>query len=37
MNQSVVAAEMRRAYLIEQAVREQYGLPVDREPPAGAT
>jgi hypothetical protein len=34
MNQSVVAAEMKRAYLIEQAVREQYGL--DKKPPVGA-
>jgi hypothetical protein len=36
MNQSVVAAEIKRAYLVEQAVREQYGLeatpPQDRQP-----
>ncbi|MDR1218435.1 MAG: hypothetical protein LBK73_02370 [Treponema sp.] len=30
INQGVVAAEVKRAYLIEQAVREQYGL---MEPP----
>jgi hypothetical protein len=35
INQGVVAAEVKRTYLIEQAVREQYGLPLNREPPAG--
>jgi hypothetical protein len=32
MNQSLVAIEMKRTYLIEQAVKRQYGL--DQEQPA---
>ncbi|MDR2447800.1 MAG: hypothetical protein LBD58_11045 [Treponema sp.] len=34
MNQSVVAAEVKRTYLIEQAISEQYGLV--KEPQKGA-
>jgi hypothetical protein len=36
MNQGVVAAEVKRTWLIEQAVREQYGLPLNKEPPKPA-
>jgi hypothetical protein len=34
INQGVVAAEVKRTYLIEQAIREQYGL--EAEPPRRA-
>jgi hypothetical protein len=34
MNQSLVAAEVKRAYLIEEAIREEYGL--SKEPPRPA-